>query len=190
MLETRLKFHHQVFNDEIAANWKAEAVSNERIDVTEKMMDWIINELKWRSVHFKETGIIFVYNGDVVKSDSAIPTTLKTALRDAVKTLEDVLAIYKDYHPYSDGQVLNLVHPSLFPLIYGRSRVLEDRAIGLADCVDNIGKGKTVEVRPDDEMKLDRKVAEMTWGPGESPPYSKNFQWLPSDVDITNGDAK
>ena len=156
------------------------------------MVDWVIAELRWRSIKFKETGAVFVYNGAVIKSDTAIPLSLKAALRNAVKSLEDVPEIYKDYHPGSDRQVLDLVHPSLFPLIYGRSRVLEDRSIGLDDCIDNIGNGKTIQVRPDKEMAIDRKSGGYSWSHQEETelPYSKNFQWLPCDVDISNGDAK
>lgn len=181
----------KVFNDEIANKWKVEAIETEGADVTQKMMDWVIAELRWRVPLFKSTGAIFVYNGDVVKSDIAIPADLKSALRNAVKPLEKIPDIHKDYHPYTDGQVLDLVHPSLFPLIYGRSRVLEEKVIRLEDCIENIGKGKIIDIRPDAEMLLDRKD-EMSsrWTARDDKPYSKNFQWLPCEVEISQDHAK
>jgi hypothetical protein len=161
-------------------------------DVSQQMVDWVIEELRYKVRIFKATGAVSVYNGDVVKSDVAIPADLKASLRAAVRILEDIPQVYKDYHPGSDGKVLDLVHPSLFPLIYGRSRVIEDRLIGLDECVGIIGTGTVIPIRPDEEMELDRK-AEPTYGYGRrepTKPYSKNFQWLPCEVDISSGGAK
>lgn len=45
------------------------------------------------------------------------------ALKTAIKPLEDVPEDAKDWHPRSNGLVLDLVHPSLYPLVYGRSMV-------------------------------------------------------------------
>lgn len=165
-------------------------MATENADVTQAMVDYVFEELRWRSVEFKKTGAVFVYNGDVVKSDSAIPTDLKAALRKAVKSLENIPEIYKDYHPGSDGQVLDLVHPSLFPLIYGRSRVLTGDAIGIDDAIENIGKGITVLIPSDEHTSLDAKRASSDYRSAGDPPYSKHFQWLPCDVDISTGDAK
>jgi hypothetical protein len=162
--------------------------------VTQAMVDWVIDELRWKAEEFKNTGRLTVYNGDVVKSDVAISENIKLQLRDAVRPLEDVPEKYKDYHPGSDGKVLDIVHPSLFPLIYGKSRVLEDRLIGLDDCIANCGKGKIVPVRPDEEMKLDRKGSMeygASWRRAQSlDPYGKHFQWLPCEVDISGTDTK
>lgn len=61
---------------------------------------------------FGNTGAVSVYNGDVVKSDAVIPGSLRAALKKALKPLED------------NEKVLDIVYPSLSPLIYGRSRIL------------------------------------------------------------------
>lgn len=110
------------------------------------MVDWVIDELRYKAKIFKETGAVSVFNGDVVKSDIAIPTDIRESLKAAVHKLEDIPEVSKDYHPGSDGKVLDLVHPSLFPLIYGRSRVLEDSLVGLDDYIETIGKGKNVPI--------------------------------------------
>jgi hypothetical protein len=125
--------------------------------------------------------MVNVYNGDVVKSDGAIAPDLKQSLKLAVQKLENVPVNNKDYHPGSDGKVLDLVHPSLFPLIYGRSRILEDRIIGLQDCIQSSGTGKVIDARPETEKKL--RVLSPPIG---SEPYSNKFQWLPCDVDISD----
>ena len=78
----------------------------------------------------------------------------------AVTPLENVPDSEKDWHPGSDGLVLDLVHPSLYPIIYGRT----------------VGKGSgsitaTTFVAP--------KFRE-----SESRFSSKKSQWLPSDFSV------
>lgn len=163
-------------------------MASEHVVVNQAMVDYIFAELQWRSVEFKKTGAIFVFNGDVVKSDTAISAEVKASLRNAVKSLENIPEIYKDYHPGSSGQVLDLVHPSLFPLVYGRSRALQDRSIGIHDAIKSIGEGKTLEIRSEKETHLDPKSSSADTT--RDTPYSQNFQWLPADVDISTGEAK
>jgi len=156
------------------------------------MVDWVIDELRYKANVFKEIGAVSIFNGDVVKSDFAIPKEIQEALKAAVRKLEDISETCKDYHPGSDGKVLDLVHPSLFPLIYGRSRVLEDSLVELGGCLDSIGRGETVPIRPVHESILDKKGSDPScqneWK-ASPPPYSRNFQWLPCDVDISGNDG-
>lgn len=62
------------------------------------------------------------FKAAVIKSDTAVSSELKAALRTAAARLEDIPDRLKDWRPGSKGRVLDLVHPSLFPLVYGRSR--------------------------------------------------------------------
>jgi len=55
------------------------------------------------------------------QSDQLIPASLKADFVSAVAPLESVADTEKDWHPGSDGKVLDLVHPSLYPVIYGRT---------------------------------------------------------------------
>ena len=55
------------------------------------------------------------------QSDKLIPTSLKEELVSAVAPLETVPDAEKDWHPGSNRQVLDLVHPSLWPVVYGRT---------------------------------------------------------------------
>ena len=162
------------------SKWKAEALSAEGNDVTQKMVDWCIDELRYKVKIFEETGAVSVYNGDVVKSDIVVPNSLKAALREAVLPLEDIPMREKDWHPGSDEKVLDLVHPSLFPLVYGRSRIVPDSLVGLDDCIRRCGEGKTIPVPSDEDTDHQKE-------PGS---YSKKFQWLPCEVDISGSSAK
>jgi hypothetical protein len=150
-------------------------------DVTQEMADWVVAELRYKAKDFKAIGAISVYDGDVVKSDTAVPIELKEALQAAVEDLENAAEFSKDYHPGSDGKVLDLVHPSLFPLIYGRTRVLSDSLIGLDDCIESCGKGKVAPIRADDDLHHFSRHPEpssaSSWHINSMPgAYSKNFQ--------------
>lgn len=173
----------QVFDNDIAEKWKEEMLNTEGHSVTQAMADWIIEELRYKAGIFQETGAVSVYNGDVVKSDTSVPLELKESLRSRVSVLENVPEVYKDYHPGSDGMVLDLVHPSLFPLVYGHSRVLKNSLIGLEECIEHIGKGEALPIPLDEET-----VYVHQWNNTSSqraPPFSKNFQWLPCEVEFT-----
>lgn len=146
---------------------------------TKKMTSWCIEELKFKAKQFEKTGFVSVFNGDVLKSDTVIPDALQVALQKAVKILEDVPAREKDWHPESDEQVLDLVHPSLYPLIYGRSRVLESGVTSLDDCIKRCNEG-VVLVLPQEEQEIHSQTKE----------YSTNYQWLPCEVDITGDSAR
>src|SRR5271170_4892881 len=107
----------QVFDEAIVAKWKVEALAEPDLDMTERMFSYCIGELRHKSKLFQETGAVTAYDGDVVKSDCAISSSLKDALRVAVMPLEDVPSYRRDWHPGSNETVLDLVHPSLFPVV-------------------------------------------------------------------------
>jgi hypothetical protein len=155
------------------------------------MVNWIIAELRYKAKIFKEiSGVVSIFNGDVVKSDLVILKDIQESLKSAVQKLGDIPETLKDYHPGSDGKVLDLVHPSLFPLMYGRSRILDNSMIVLKECLEAIGKGKVLPIRAIEETEIDKKrsdpsrLNEWTASP---PPYSRNFNgfratWISLDM--------
>jgi Protein of unknown function (DUF4246) len=149
------------------------------------MADYCIAEIRYKAKNFEKstTGAIIVYNGDVVKSDTAVSQATKAALQRAVAPLENVPDNLKDWHPGSDEQVLDLVHPSLFPLLYGRSRALAvgEKTVSLHDCVTRMGEGTII---PIPQQPAATTGSEGGYTPHTNP-YSTKFQWLPCDVDIT-----
>jgi hypothetical protein len=70
------------------------------------------------------------------KSDHLIPPTLKSALMRAAEPLESVPDSEKDWHPGSNDQVLNLVHPSLYPIVYSRSILTSGSTVDPPDVTD------------------------------------------------------
>lgn len=141
---------------------------------------------------YEKTGLVavFDYSAAAIKSDSLVPPELAAELQAAVRVLEDVPDHQKDWHPGSNEQVLDLVHPSLWPLIYGQSRILTDRTIGVSDCLDYCGVGEVIP-------KVDKPVIEQS-SPGyyfrqqedKTPNLSHRFQWLPCNVMLEGSKAK
>ena len=148
--------------------------------MTERMFKYCIDELRYKSKIFQETGTIAVYDGDVVKSDLAIPSSLKESLHIAAAPLEDVPELHRDWHPGSNDTVLDLIHPSLFPVVYGRTRILDATTVGLDDCVKRCGEGETLHV-PSPQEAMAGNMEE---------PYSRKFQWLPCQVELDGDKAK
>lgn len=175
----------QIFDETIVAKWKAEALSALAVDITESMFTWCIDEIRYKSKEFQENGVISVYDGDIVKSDVVIPSSLRHALKASVAPLEDLPEESCDWHPGSDGTVLDLVHPSLFPVVYGRTRILRNTLVGLDDCVDKCGEGETLGVPPAEVLMHYSRLG----GPW-SDPYSRKFQWLPCEVGFESDKIK
>ncbi|PPQ86637.1 hypothetical protein CVT25_006821 [Psilocybe cyanescens] len=169
----------KVNNPEIAKKWKEEALTS-GADITSKMVDWCLDELRYKASLIPQDASppVVVYNGDVVKSDTALSIEFKQALQEAMTKFEDAIPNkLKDWHPGSDEKVWDLVHPSLFPLVYGRTRILErgTSQTTLDDCIKRCGQGKIAEVP--DRNDGDRS-------------HSKKFQWLPCEVDISGENPK
>lgn len=183
ILGTAVEYHSstQVFDESIIKKWRVEAVTEQPTgrEMSERMFEYCIKELQHRAETFGESvhGAINVLPGDVYKSDTAISEELKLALQEAVRMLENVPANEKDWHPGSDGKVLDLVHPSLFPLVYGVSKILPVDApvTTLQDCIERCGEGETLPKISDAQDDYS---------------YSQRFQWLPCEVDVYSGKAK
>ncbi|KAG0028301.1 hypothetical protein BGZ82_008504 [Podila clonocystis] len=165
----------------IAARWRKELIdirekNQEPLQLTDPQIDYLFNELDWyaeqRLKHVKpgknEVPIEIGIDG-TRKSDGLIPPELKQRLLAGVQKLMDVPEHLKDWHPGSNKQVLDLVHPSLFPFIAGRTLVVQGPAI---PPLSFIGQGETMDMAP---MKggIDKSY------------YSKKYQWLPTDFTLS-----
>lgn len=131
---------------------------------------------------------IYDANAAVVKSDSIVSSELQESLKAAVLPLELVPDHLRDWHPGSDEKVLDLVHPSLFPLVYGRSRILPNGKVGLKSCGESCGKGVTIPHPKESETRFETNNG--PWGNARTGVWSGNFQWLPCDIDLQeNGEG-
>ncbi|GAA5848984.1 hypothetical protein JCM8547_006404 [Rhodosporidiobolus lusitaniae] len=90
-------------------------VKAEPTHLTDKMVDYVLDELELHEKDSKdENGI------RICESDRLIPSDLLSSLVEHVSQLEANPPFEEpDWHPGSNEQVLDLLHPSLFPLRYG-----------------------------------------------------------------------
>jgi Protein of unknown function (DUF4246) len=205
------EWRRKVFDEEIITRWRKESEAIE--DFTTSMFNYVsssskgvrarswgpimtdeptqsIAELQHKAKLHVDTDIVSVVDAtaNVAKSDTLVSKDLRDALKKAVAPLENVPDRYKDWHPGSDNKVLDLVHPSLFQLVYGRSRVVTDGKVGVDDCAKWVGKGDVIPVPADEDLqqstsglRYHRNQEGLFW--------SKQFQWLPCDVQFAEGDA-
>lgn len=103
----------------------------------------------------------------------AVSDDLAALLRQSVTILENVLESQKDWHPGSDNQVLDLLHPSLFPVVFGRTRALRTGKVSLDGAASFSGKG---------EPTTSYNKKRLNYG-------EDSYQWLPSDVVLNDSGA-
>jgi hypothetical protein len=144
------------------------------------MFDYNIAELPHKSQICSKTGAVTVYHGDVVKSDTTVPGYVQTASKQAICELEDTQD--RDFHPGSDDKVVDLVHPSMYPLVYDRSRILKHEFVNLEGCFLKSGQGEVLPIPPDNgSINASFSSSEV------HKPYSYKFQWLTCNVKLSDG---
>ncbi|MFF2403559.1 DUF4246 domain-containing protein [Streptomyces goshikiensis] len=100
---------------DIVARWTREALDQ---GLTEAQVRYVLAELAhYAALRDGRTGVEVSAVDGVWQSDALVDDGLRSRLREAVRGLEQVPEVEKDWHPGSDGQVLDLVHPSLFCLV-------------------------------------------------------------------------
>ncbi|KAK7182143.1 hypothetical protein DPSP01_014065 [Paraphaeosphaeria sporulosa] len=215
-LTDKPEWTRKVFDEEIVAKWKKEAIEKFKDEPPQKqfsvkMWDYCLAEMREYAGLEKEHGFVpaLEATATVFKSDSIIDAQLKHDLRVAASVLEDVPESAKDWHPGSDDMVLDLVHPSLFPLLYGRSRVLKPSyghvlgdtdgqwegkggTMTLDDCEQWIGKGGIMPVPGLAATQVSSFAGLSSWDrwgrANDQHFYSAKFQWLPCEVAFADGD--
>jgi hypothetical protein len=150
-----------------------------------------VEELRIKARYFEETGLIPTLDATatVVKSDVLVGDKLREALSKAFQVLQADQADSPDWHPRSGDMVQDLVHPSMYPLVYGRSKVLRDEIVGVADAIEEwAGKGEVIENDATEPTDFSYDV-----GGSNLPPsyWSNMYQWLPANVAfLENGSVK
>ncbi|KAF3272404.1 hypothetical protein TWF970_010031 [Orbilia oligospora] len=158
----------KILDRALVVKWIREAQDQTRVWQWKKIMTWNQEDIEFAYKELVEGYKPFVDEAKkkpelyglepdmdcVWRSDSLVDEELRKELIEAVATLENVPEDQKDWHPGSNKQVLDLVHPSLWPVIYGHS-------ISLID-------GKPIE-SPDDAIDTS---------------FSEKFCWLPSEFEV------
>lgn len=149
-------------NPEIVAKWKKEV--GEKSEFMDEIFDFVIRELQWFEnvenswPEFSANNFKIGPDDKIVYSDSAVEKATASQFYKDAGIFEKSLTA-KDFHPGSNDQVVDLVHPSLYHLVYGRTKILQD--------------GKLVTSEYDNQItKVKADVADFG--------ISQKFQWIPS----------
>ncbi|MFD8223090.1 DUF4246 domain-containing protein [Streptomyces massasporeus] len=138
---------------DIVARWTREAVAQ---GLTEAQVRYALAELvHYAALRDAQTGVEVSAVDGVWQSDRLVDDELRSRLCTAVEVLEQVPESEQDWHPGSDRQVLDLVHPSLFCLVRE-----------VSDAPERAWQNPTNQY-----SKYE---------------FSERFQWLPTDVDISD----
>jgi hypothetical protein len=115
LIRAKPEWHVKMNDPGIVAKWTREATDQ---GMTEAQVSYVLAELAYYAgLRDERTGIEVSGVDGVWQSDLLIDDELRSRLSEAVRVLEDVPDAERDWHPGSDGQVLDLVHPSLFCLV-------------------------------------------------------------------------
>ena len=191
-------WHIGSFNDKDIAIWHEMAMKNQLI--SEKAWEWCLAELRDKARLFRTTNRIPTLDARacVSKSYITVPQPLK---RELCTAIEELRAQFdnNDWQicPW-DQQVVNLIDPSLYPLVYGKTKVLLDGGkVGLNGFSKSYGQGITTEI-PRVHPK-GSNVARAAYGLEKYgvPFYldenlyrwSTNYQWLPCEVKFDGNSA-
>jgi hypothetical protein len=152
-IRAKPQWFEKMNDDTIVARWTREALAQ---GLTEAQVRYVLAELRhYAALRDGRTGAEVSAVDGVWQSDTLVDDRLRSRLREAVRVLEEVPEADKDWHPGSDGQVLDLVHPSMFCLVR-----------------DVSGAPERAWENPTNRYSKYE--------------FSERFQWLPTDVDVSD----
>jgi hypothetical protein len=156
-----------------------------------RLANWeqCVRELRNKARYYEKSGLIPTLDAcaTVVKSDKLVSPELLDELSKGFDKLKANQGPSPDWHPNSTDMVQDLIHPSMYPLVYGRSRVLNEEVVGVDDAISKwAGKGEVIAEADNQPGHPDYYTYGV--GGGAVPPnfWSDTYQWLPSNVAFQN----
>lgn len=118
------------------------------LGASDAAIKYVFDELEQHLLKLVDGAVVPSPVDGVYQADDLIPKQVREDLLKGVSVLENVDNSKKDWHPGSNEQVLDLVHPSLFPFVRGVSRVTDGKRLPWKEF---LGAGEVEkEVEPDD----------------------------------------
>lgn len=174
----------QVFDPVTQEKWKKTAMNSGK-DITLNMAEWIIDELQFKAMIYETTDVVALYNGDVTKSDTNIPKSLVGDMVSKFSILEYEEKAMQYFYPGSLHRERDLISMALYPLVYGKTRILTDRILGLDDALRNSGRGEVIPVPKETGItREDIAWRVLSRADIKVRPYNRNYQILPSDWEL------
>ncbi|KAJ7621760.1 hypothetical protein DFH06DRAFT_1009771 [Mycena polygramma] len=177
-IRSKPEWQRKITDPTIMEKWRKEALDQQaglRIEeqMTANMVNYVLTELPgYARLSDPVSGIECGPFDAIWYSDRLISNEVSDHLRAAVADLENVPEHLKDWHHGANGQVLDLVHPSLYCIVYGQTTYADLTPL------------EPPEYTPPKTRSWD------DWD--RTVPVSDEFCWLPSDfsVNATDGSAK
>ncbi|KAG9027586.1 hypothetical protein FS837_004221, partial [Tulasnella sp. UAMH 9824] len=163
-LRSKPSWWTEITDPSTRSKWKAEALEDEiqGDKLKEAEIEWVLDELEDHvKMRDEATGIQPSCHVRIWESDELISQDLKSRLMRAAAVLENIPEEEKDWRPRSNNQVLDLVHPSLFCAVYGRTQFWD---------ASNGDRHLKPLKPPRKEMK--------NWA------YSRKSTWIPTDFQL------
>jgi hypothetical protein len=195
-LTDRPDWHRQIFDEDTVLKWRDEAL--QRPLISPAAWDWCLSELRDKVSEYNATGQVLTLNAAacISKSDTLVSPALREELQQGAASLQALTE--KDGH---HEQVWNLVDPSLYPLVFGRTAVLTDGGhVGLRDCFQSYSLEGTVVKTPYSHVNAEIEKRRELIKIGAADPdaelnfelpywgywfrWSKKFQYLPCEVEF------
>lgn len=174
-IRSKENWFHKINDQSIVQKWKEEALKENRLN--QKQIDYVFDELKYYD-SIRDGSIEMSSVDEVWQSDHLIPNDLKQSLMDYVQIFENIPDKDKDWHPNTNNQVLDLIHPSLFPYVNQITRI-HNQFIHVDDCLQSIGKGQPFDLYQNIDKTNKR------YGIDSNYTKSKSYQWLPAEFNIS-----
>ncbi|KAL5632858.1 hypothetical protein ACGC1H_005717 [Rhizoctonia solani] len=164
------------YRDEtILSKWREEALV-QATHMDESHIDYVLKELDgYANLRDEASGAEVSCYDRVWQSDTLIRASLKEQLVAGAAKLENVPESEKDWHPRSNGQVLDLVHPSLYPIVYDRTLSYPE------DSEDRSPTALQLRLKP----PVSENRSTISWRAPNHYYISKRFQWLPTDFKVS-----
>ncbi|KAH9940059.1 uncharacterized protein BXZ73DRAFT_43212 [Epithele typhae] len=177
--DLRFKLYKKKANDGERGRRRGDVKWWPRELLTEAQIKYIFDELLHAaSKRDPSTGVFTSHIQMAFESHSLVDGALKTRLARAVVALEDLPDDQKVWHPKFNNQVLDLVHPSMYPLCIGHTYFRVPNPKGGEPVLTLLDRKKYLQVQP----------ASNSYNPRYS--ASDAYQWLPTDFAVSlNGDV-
>ncbi|KAJ7693239.1 hypothetical protein B0H17DRAFT_933169, partial [Mycena rosella] len=171
-IRSKEEWQDKMEDPDIRERWRAHVLDQqEDVPVEERltsnMINYVITELEgYSKIADEERGIQRGCFDAIWYSDKLMSSELFNVFKSAAAKLEDG---EKDWHPGSKEQVLDLVHPSLYCVVYGRTRAFLPGAPRTESNLFVMGPPA-------------RGTGNLDWT--QEFTLSQNFAWLPSDFAV------
>ncbi|OMJ14951.1 hypothetical protein AYI69_g7474 [Smittium culicis] len=162
-------------------NWYQKIKSNEIRD------KWI----KELSSQFSETVIKYAIDELIFYIDNSAEGKFLPGPVD-ITYLENIPEKELDWHPGSKKQVLDLVHPSLFPVVFEETRVIADNIEPgeVLNWKSVMGTGSIDNVKFKPKIELSGEFRYYNGFSLDESYYSFKYQWLPTEIEINSNEKE